>query len=137
MMTVPARIPLLKIFSVILFLYAIFWISLEGRLWQSILLAIGVTIVAAGYAWQRYLGGRTFSLRTWLIATGLSGMLFGLLVGLLTILLMVVKTGLHGHGPEFTTGEISWVLEQIPLWSTIGLLAGLGAGVLITGFRNQ
>ena len=136
-MRIPARFPLLKVASALLFLYSIVWISLEGRLGQTILLAIGATAVGAGVAWQRFLGGRIISSRSWLLATSLTGLLCGISVGLLTIVFMVVKTGLHGHGPEFTPDEITWVLDQIPLWSAVGLLTGLGAGLLISGIRKE
>jgi hypothetical protein len=136
-MRFSTRLPGLKLAAALLFLYSIFWISLEGRLWQAILLAIGVATVSAGFAWQRFLGGRKFSSRYWLAATGLTGLLCGISVGLLTIVFMVLKTGLHGHGPEFTPDEIIWVLDQIPLWSAVGLLSGLGAGLLISGIRKK
>ena len=136
-MRFPARIPLLKIASALLFLYALVWISLEGRLWRATLLAVGVATVGAGFAWQRFLGGREISPRNWLVVAGITGLLCGLTVGLLTIIFIGLKTGLHGHGPEFTPAEISWVLDQIPLWSAVGLLTGLGVGVLISGVRKE
>jgi hypothetical protein len=136
-MRFPARNPLLKIASAFLFLYALVWISLEGRLWRATLLAVGVATISAAFAWQRFLGGREVSPRKWLAVAGITGLLCGLTVGLLTIIFMVIKTGLHGHGPEFTPAEISWVLDQIPLWSAVGLLTGLGVGVLISGVRKE
>jgi hypothetical protein len=48
---------------------------------------------------------------------------------------MAVKTGLHAHGPEFTPAEINWVLQQTPIWTAAGLLAGLGLGQIVKG-RN-
>ena len=61
----------------------------------------------------------------------------GLGFGLLTLLIMAVKTGLHGHGPEFSPAEISWVIDQIPLWSLVGLLAGLGVGIVAIGWGGS
>jgi len=136
-MRFPARNPLLKIASALLFLYALVWISLEGRLWRATLLAVGVATVGAGLGWKRFLGGREISPRKWLAVAGITGLFCGLTVGLLTITFMVIKTGLHGHGPEFTPAEISWVLDEIPLWSAVGLLTGLGVGVLISGVRKE
>jgi hypothetical protein len=71
----------------------------------------------------------------WWGATAVTGLLFGLGSSLLTLVLMAVKTGLHAHGPEFTPNEINWILQQVPLWSAAGLLAGLGLGQLVKG-RN-
>lgn len=136
-MRFPERIPLLKPAAVLLFLYAIFWISLEGRLWQVVILSMGLVSVSVGFVWQRFLGGRIVSVKRWLLATGATGLLFGLVVALLTLVLMVVKTGLHGHGPEFTSDEINWVLGQITMWSAVGLLTGLGAGFLILGIQKE
>jgi hypothetical protein len=136
-MKVPGRNPFLKIASALLFLYFLVWISLEGRLWQSILLGVGIASLGAGLIWQRFFKGRTISLKQWLATIGLTGLLCGFSIAWLTILLMVIKTGLHGHGPEITPAEISWVVNQVPLWSAVGLLTGLGIGVLISCVQRE
>lgn len=136
-MRFQGQLPLLKIASVLLALYSFLWISLEGELWQVLLLALALLIVGAGIIWRRYLVDHTFSTLSWLLATGFTGLIIGLLIGLLAILLMTVKTGLHGHGPEFTHAEIIWVLNQIPLWSAVGLLLGVGTGIVIAGYRKD
>ena len=132
-----ARMPFLKIAAGLLILYAMVWISLEGRLGQVLLLAFGVTIVGTAFAWQRYLAWSKNAPWRWLAATALTGLLGGLFMGLLVITLMAIKTGLHGHGPEFIPDQVSWVINQIPLWSAVGLLTGLGTGVLIAGLRKD
>jgi NhaP-type Na+/H+ or K+/H+ antiporter len=55
----------------------------------------------------------------------------GLGSALLILFLMALKTGLHAHGPEFSAIEVSWVLQQIPLWAAAGLAGGLGVGLLL------
>ena len=60
------------------------------------------------------------------------GTLSGVMAVGLTLIFMALKTGLHAHGPEFTPREINWLIQQLPLWSIIGLLLGIGTS-LITG----
>jgi hypothetical protein len=80
---------------------------------------------------QRALGGRRLSLSAWLTAAAAAGLALGAGSVLLTLFLMALKTGLHAHGPEFTTAQIAWVWNQLPLWSLAGLLAGGGLGLLL------
>lgn len=136
-MRLPKNFPGLKWAAILVGLYAAIWITLEGHVGRVIALALGITLVTAGYLGQRLFGGRTFSPAGWLFATGLSGLLIGLGVALLTLILMGLKSGLHAHGPEFSREEIEWVLSQLPLWSGVGLLAGLGLGVLSAEWQKQ
>lgn len=130
-MYIPANIPGLKWLTAVTVLYAFIWIGLEGSLWRVMLLGVSITAVTLGYLLQKRWGGQTVSRRKGLGLTAVSGLLFGLGSGLLTLLFMAVKTGLHAHGPEFTPREILWVTQQIPLWAVAGLFAGLGIGVVI------
>ena len=86
---------------------------------------------------QRFMGGRSLSVWRGLVGTAVVGLLVGFSSGVLILLFMVVKTGLHAHGPEFTPSEINWVIQQLPLWSLIGLLAGLGVGFLMAATADQ
>lgn len=132
-MQIPHKLPGLKWLTAVVGIYGVIWIGLEGGLWRSVLLAVGVTAISLLYLWQKYLGGRSLVAEKWLGLTAVSGLLFGLSSSLLTLLLMAVKTGLHGHGPEFSLAEIGWVAQQIPLWTAVGLLAGLGLGMIGMG----
>jgi hypothetical protein len=132
-MQIPHKLPGLKWLTAVVGIYGVIWIGLEGELWRSVLLAVGVTAVSLLYLLQKYLGGRILPAGQWLGMTAVSGLLFGLGSGLLTLLFMVVKTGLHGHGPEFSLAEIEWVINQIPLWTAVGLLIGLGIGMIGAG----
>lgn len=98
-------------------------------------MGVGTTAVSVAYAIQYFLGGRTFSGKQWVGITAVLGLLFGLGSGLLTLLFMVIKTGLHAHGPEFTPPEVTWIMQQVPLWTAVGLLAGLGLG-MVTSKKN-
>jgi hypothetical protein len=132
----PTNIPGLKWITVVYALFVFFWMSLEGSLVGVILMGVGTTAVSLAYLIQHFLGGREFSVRQWLGITAVLGLIFGLSSGGLTLLFMVIKTGLHAHGPEFTPPEITWLMQQIPLWTAVGLLAGLGLGMVTAKDRN-
>ena len=83
------------------------------------------------YFFQRFMAGQTLSTGRGLFFMGLWGLALGAGTALMTLFLMAVKTGLHGHGPEFTMAEVGAVGQQLPLWSLVGLLGGLGVGVLL------
>lgn len=136
-MRLPDRVPGLKWLTIVVSIYAIIWISLEGDLRQVFLLSAGLVILLMGYLLQRFLAGRILSLFAWLGLCVGGGVILGLIFGILTLTLMAIKTGLHGHGPEFTPDEIAWVLSQIPLWSALGLLVGTGLGALAAGFSSR
>ena len=112
-------------------LYALIWIPLEGNLRRAVAMGVVTTAVLLMHGWQRYGAERVLSWGWWLGKTAVFGLLFGAGSSLLTLAAMAVKTGLHAHGPEFTPAEIIWVWQQLPLWAMAGLLAGLGAGLVI------
>jgi hypothetical protein len=129
-MEIGDRLPGLKVGLVLLGVYTAVWITLEGALWQAVVMGVGYTAVSLGYNWQKWLGGQVVDGWKWWGVTAVTGLLLGLGSGLLTLVFMAVKTGLHAHGPEFTPTEINWILQQTPIWTAAGLLAGLGRGLL-------
>jgi hypothetical protein len=122
--------PGLKGITAVYALFVFIWIALEGSFVGVLVMGVSTTAVSLAYLAQHFLGGRPFSVKQWLGITAVWGLLFGLGSGLLTLLFMVIKTGLHAHGPEFTPPQVTWVLQQIPLWTPVGLLAGLGLGMV-------
>ncbi|MCA9921241.1 MAG: hypothetical protein KC421_02655 [Anaerolineales bacterium] len=136
-MSIPNRLPGLNIATVLLAVFAAVWISLEGALWQVLVMGIGTTMIIAGYLAQRFWGGRTLSAKEWLGITAVLGLLVGIISVGMVLAFMAVKTGLHAHGPEFTPTQINWVLQQLPLWGATGLLAGTAVGLLSIGFSNN
>ena len=60
---------------------------------------------------------------------------FAVSLALITLFLMALKMGSLAHGPEYATREIVWVWQQLPLWSIVGGLVGLGLGLLVAGKR--
>ena len=129
-MKIPVSIPHFKIAVGIVGLYAIGWLALEGELVRDIGLAAGLLVSALLYIITKRLGGLIVPVRRAIILATAAGLLFGAGLVLLTLFLMVLKTGLHAHGPEYTAQEIAWVWRQLPLWAGAGGLAGLGLGLL-------
>jgi hypothetical protein len=136
-MQIPAKLPGLKILTIAWAVYGIVWISPEGVVWQAVVLAGLTTAVLLGHLAQKVVGGRLVDRGWWLVGTAVTGALFGLLTGWLTLFFMALKTGLHAHGPEFTPTEINWVVAQIPLWTAVGLLGGAGLGLVGMGVSGE
>ncbi len=136
-MRVPDHIPGLKWISVLWALTAAAWAVLEGGFWQTILLGVLSCVVLLGHLVKRFLAGKTLAFGVWLAVTAVLGTLLGLGSALLILLFMAIKTGLHAHGPEFSGQEVTWVLQQMPLWTLAGLLGGLGLGLLLKGLSGE
>ena len=102
------------------------WLSLEDQNERrALLLAAFLSSLIAIALYIRMRDGRLG-----VYSIPLLGAFSGLLVPVLAVLLMVVKTGLHGHdGPDFTIAQISTVLQRIPVWIAAGFLVGLGVAV--------
>ncbi len=122
---------ILRLGGILLGVVALLWLSFEGRdERQAILLAALLSTLGAIATGLRF-GGRLRGY--WLV---ILGAVFGFLVPLLAVLLMVIKTGLHGHGvPDFTLAQITTVLRLIPVWSGVGILVG-GAAALFEHIRG-
>ncbi len=135
-MSFPTKIPGLKWVTAVYALFVLWWMTREGSLIWVTVMGVSTTAVLLAYLSQRFLGGRVFSLKQWLGITAVFGLLFGLGSGILTLFFMIVKTGLHAHGPEFTPPEVTWVMQQILWWGFVGLLAGLGLGMIAAKGRN-
>jgi len=55
-----------------------------------------------------------------------TSLIAGLGVTAVALLLMAIKTGLHGHGtPDYTPEQMVRVLSLTPLWVVVGLVIGL------------
>ncbi len=130
MMQVPVRIPVLRVVTVFLGLYFAVWVVLEGNLPQTVLLGGWTTAVFLVYGGQKRWGGQEVSAGWWVVGTAVCGTTWSVGTLLLTLFFMALKTGLHAHGPEFTPEQITWVIQQLPLWGVSGLLAGIGIGLL-------
>ncbi len=136
-MSFPPHIPGYRWLALLVAACAMVWIALEGDLLQVVFLSVGVTVVSLGYLLQKYLAGRVLPVGWGLLVTAVLGALAGGGIVVLTLLFMALKTGLHAHGPEFSAAELSWVVQQAPLWIVVGLLAGLGCGLLMAASTKR
>lgn len=111
--------------------------ALESNLWRDLLLAAPALALGFAYLGRRYLGGRTLPIgRAVALATAV-GLAYGVGLALLTLFLMILKTGLHAHGPEYTAAEVAWVWDQLVIWGGVGALVGLGVGLLASAGRSN
>jgi len=133
----PEKFPFLKLTLILLGVYTVFWISLEGGLLRVVWMGVGVTAVSTLHLLQKQFGGRTLQAKWWVGVTAVSGTISGLLSVGTTLIFMIVKTGLHAHGPEFTPSEIEWVIQQWSLWGTVGLLCGSAIGFISAGRESR
>jgi hypothetical protein len=136
-MKIPVEIPGLRAATFLLVILLLLWIAPEGDIRRVTVMGVLVTAVLLAHLLQYFLRGKWLSLKAWLAATAVGGLLFGLGSGLLTLGLMIFKTGLHAHGPEFSPAEIDWVWRQIPLRGLVGLLAALGLGMITATLSRE
>lgn len=129
-MKIPSRIPYFKTAHAATALLAFVWMALEGDLRWDLFLALALVMLALGHLAIRYLGGRTMTVGRFVALSTAAGIACGFGVVLLTLFLMILKTGIHAHGPEYTSQEITWVWAQLPIWGGAGGLVGLGLGLL-------
>lgn len=136
-MEVPGHVPGLKWATILVATYAVIWVALEGDLGRVTLLGCAVALLLVGSVLQRWVAGRRLSTRLWLSLCAALGTLAGFSSAILTLIFMAVKTGLHAHGPEFDPGQINWVVGQVPWWTSAGLLAGLGLGLIFVVVQQR
>ncbi len=136
-MRVPDHVPGLKWIAILWALTVAAWAVLEGGFWQTILLGVLSCIVLLGHLVNRVLAGKTLALGGWLAVSAVLGALLGLGSAFLILFLMAIKTGLHAHGPEFSSQEVAWVLQQMSFWTLAGLLGGFGLGLLLKGVSGK
>jgi hypothetical protein len=130
-MQIPDRVPGLKWLVIFWAVTAVVWSVLEGDFGRVRFFAFLTTLTGLGYLFQRLMAGKAFSVVGGLLTMALWGLALGMGTALITFFLMILKTGLHAHGPEFSMVEIMAVWGQIPLWSLVGVLIGLGLGFLL------
>ena len=115
---------------ILTFLIIMGWMPFEG-LFERVL-SVGIVLTAI-WGWVVYrqinlLDPLNLSIRHVVFGAGL-----GLVAPAVILGLMVLKTGVHAHGPEFSPAEISWVTQQFFIWPIVGGVAGLGFRMLLAG----
>jgi hypothetical protein len=125
-MRIPPRFPGLRLATLLLVAGSVLWIALEGEIARDLALGAALTVLSLAHLVQRTLGGKALSPMRWFLLLALLGLATGLGSALLTLGLMILKTGLHAHGPEFTAREFVWLVGNLPAWAGGGMLAGAG-----------
>ena len=108
----------------------LFWLPVEDLdlRWVILFAAALCALAAVRFSLPTTTAGQVS--RPWWTAP-LTGALAGACVAPLAVLLMVIKTGLHGHtSPDFTPDQVISVLYRAPYWAAGGLLVGLGFALL-------
>jgi hypothetical protein len=130
----PGRLPGLRWLTLLAAVLGVLWLAPEGDLGQTAGLALLFTLVTLRHLCPSPLTRRPAS--RWPLFAAAAGAGLGLLTAGLTLVLMAIKTGLHGHGPEYSPAEVIWVLHQAPRWLAAGAVAGLGLGMVAAGLRR-
>ena len=133
----PERVPDLKVLAILVAIYSVVWISLEGKMWQVLVLSLGLMILLAGTLYQKRIAGRTLPVGRWLLLCAVVGLALGLVSSYCYNPSHYINCGLHGHGPEFTPGEINRIINRIPLFMILGALIVTGLGALLAGFTDE
>jgi hypothetical protein len=116
-----------RISGLILGIGILIWLPVEEQSELGVLIISGV-ICTWSAVW--ILRGPVENDRQILLRHGVVGVGAGLLLAPLAVLLMALKTGIHGHGtPDFTVGQMQLVLSRVPYFVLSGFLVGMGIGL--------
>ena len=117
----------LRIAGLLLGIGVIVWLPVEERNELGVLLISGaICIWSAIWLLDKPIpNDKQLILRHVLVGMGA-----GLVVAPVAILLMAIKSGIHGHGtPDFTISQMQVVLSRIPYFLLSGTLVGVGSGL--------
>lgn len=125
----------LKLSGLLLGIVVLVWLPVEESSQVGVLVIAGL-VCTWGAIWLLlrigYSGKHTL-LRHIVIGGGA-----GLLLVPLAILLMAIKTGIHGHGtPDYTLDQMQDLLSRMPFFALGGVLLGAGSGLLRTAKDNK
>ena len=124
----------LRISALVLGIIILIWLTIEDEttLWV-VIISVAICIWAAGWVLAKPVEGEK-----WIILRhSLVGIGAGLAIAPLGILLMALKTGIHGHAsPDFTVPQMHEVLSRTPFFALSGFLVGLGSGLWRLARRN-
>lgn len=130
MIQIPDHFPFFKWFFILMALYTAVWMGLEGDVGRVLLMGGGWTAALLLHFIQTYAGGRLVRRWVFVLETAVFGTLFALSTVALTLVFMVLKTGIHAHGAEFSPQEINVLIQKLPIALLAGLLAGAGLGLM-------
>ena len=129
----PGTTRQIRLLAILLGIILLAWVSVEDQsVTLALLFAAGLCMLAAG-EWLAS-SPRFSSGKGWL-AYPLAGLVSGASTAPIALVLMAIKTGLHGHSvPDYTPAQMSAVLISFPIWTGAGAIIGLGAGMW---FKNR
>ena len=125
----------LRLTALILGFGILIWLPVEDQSELGVLIASGA--ICTWFATRLLITApqenRQLILRHALVGSG-----SGLLLAPIAIILMAVKSGIHGHGtPDFSVDQMQSVISRIPFFVLSGFLIGLGSGVFRLAKRNE
>lgn len=121
-----------RLLAILLGIILMAWVTLED---QSVTLALLFAVAICMLAAAEWLASSTrLSTEKGWLAYPLAGLVSGAATAPIALVLMAVKTGLHGHTPDYTPAQMSAVLTSFPIWAGAGAFIGLGAGIW---FKNR
>ena len=117
----------LRISGLLLGIAVMIWLPIEEHNVLGVVIISAVICIWAAF-WvlvKPVKSDQRVILRHSLVGTGA-----GLAIAPVAILLMALKSGIHGHGtPDFTVAQMQQILYRTPFFALSGLLVGLGSGV--------
>jgi hypothetical protein len=118
----------LRLLAILFGIIVLVWVSLEDQsVTWVILFAAAICLLAAALSLAS--SPRSDAGKGWLVYL-LAGLLGGAATPPVAVLLMAIKTGLHGHSvPDYTPAQIIAVLTSFPIWVGAGGVIGLGTGL--------
>jgi hypothetical protein len=129
----PGTTRQIRLLAILLGIILLAWVTLEDQSVTLVLLFAAVICTLAAADWLAS-SSRLSTGKGW-IAYPLAGLVSGFATAPIALLLMAIKTGLHGHTvPDYTPAQMSAVLTSFPIWAGAGAIIGLGAGIW---FRNR
>lgn len=124
---------------IITFLVIMVWMPFEGIFW----FVTGVGILLTGvWVWVLHQRYKQIVLNWFpspaagVVYWALTGGMAGLIAPAFILGLMVLKTGVHAHGAEYTPLEILWVAHQFGTWLMWGAAVGFGVGLIESTFKQ-
>jgi hypothetical protein len=124
----------LTLLTIIFGAILLFWLSVEDTGWLIVAFGAGLSILLTlrgAFRLQRHIS------RAWIVFGVVLGTLAGAGSIVATLLLMLVKTSLHGHMyPDYSFQLMISMAGRIPAWGAAGALVGLAVALLSYGRRG-
>lgn len=127
-----------RIAGFILGVLILLWLPVEDThtgfvvVYSSLIAALAVLRFLLSFTFLS--GGRKLP---WIVYP-LAGLCAGLLVTPLSLALMALKSGFHGHGvPDFSPQQVATVIDNTPVWVAAGTLVGLGGWMIFRSLDHS